>query len=66
MIGKKTLKDYDFKSIEDYYNYIVESQINGNHSQVKSLFKKLTNEQKNEFFFYLKFNQIRFDYTGIF
>jgi len=33
MISKKTLKDYDFKSIEDYFNHIVDSLINGQHNQ---------------------------------
>ena len=42
MIGKKTLKDYDFKTIESYFNYIEESLINGNFSQVKDLFNKLS------------------------
>lgn len=65
-IGKATLKKYEYQTIEDYFNYIIDSQINGNHSQVKELFKKLSNEQKNDFFKFLKYNEIAFDYTGLF
>jgi hypothetical protein len=54
MISKKTLKDYEFNYIEDYFSYIVDSQINGNNQQVKDLFKKLSNEQKNLFMDYLQ------------
>jgi hypothetical protein len=66
MIGKATLKKYDFKTIEDYFNYIVGNQINGNHHQVKQLFSKLDNQQKNNFFYFLKINELNFDYTNIF
>lgn len=66
VVGKNTLKIYGYKDMNDYFNYIVDSQINGNFSQVKELFKKLTNEQKNEFFKFLKDNEIKFNYTGLF
>lgn len=66
VVGNSTLKHYGYKEIEDYFNYIVDSQINGNHSQVKELFKALSNEQKNEFFNFLKANEIKFDYTNLF
>jgi len=46
MIGKKTLKAYEFRQIENYFDYIQDSVINGNFSQVKSLFKELSNDQK--------------------
>lgn len=49
MISKKTLKDYEFLTIEDYYNYIVESLINGNIKQTKDLIKYLSKNQKIEF-----------------
>lgn len=66
VVGKNTLKRFGYKELEDYFNYIVDSQINGNHSQVKELFKALSNEQKNEFFYFLKSNEIKFDYTNLF
>jgi len=67
MISKKTLKDYEFKSIEDYFNYIIDSQINGNHSQVKDLFKKLSHSQKKLFFNYLQqFDKEYFNIGGLY
>ena len=47
MITKKDLKNYEYKTIEDYFNYIVESFINGNYSQLKKMLsKELSNNQK--------------------
>lgn len=66
MISKKTLRLYEFNSIEDYFNYIIDSQINGNNQQVKDLFKKLDQNQKRDYFYYLKNNEIKFNYTGLF
>ena len=66
MIGKKTLKDYGYKEITDFYNYIVDSYINGNFTQVKALFKKLNKEQREEFINFLEeinFNE-RFNLMG--
>ena len=56
MISKKCLKDYEFKTIEDYYSYIVDSKINGNHSQVKDLYKKLSIDQRRAFVNWLVYN----------
>jgi len=67
MISNKTLKLYEFKSIEDYFNYIIDSQLNGNHSQVKELFKKLSNPQKKLFFNYLQqFDKNYFNIGGLY
>ena len=67
MISNKTLKEYEFKTIENYFDYIIDSQINGNHSQVKNLFKKLSNEQKRLFFNYIvQFDRGHFDISGIY
>ena len=54
MISKATLKKYEFYSIEDYFNYIIDSQLNGNSQQVKDLFKKLDNSQKRLFMAYIQ------------
>ena len=52
MIGKKTLKAYEFRQIEDYFDYIEESIINGNFQQVEDLFNKLSKSQKKLCFRY--------------
>jgi len=47
MISKKDLKNYEFKTIEDYFSYIIDSFINGNYSQLKKMLsKELSNNQK--------------------
>lgn len=58
VVGEQTLKDYEFDTIEDYYEYIVESKMNGNYSQMKELFNKLSKGQKASFLVWLKINNI--------
>ena len=53
MISKRYIKSLDFEVIEDIFNYIVESEINGNYSQFKELINKLSKEQFNEFLNYI-------------
>jgi hypothetical protein len=53
MVSNKTIKSYDFNTIDDYYNYIIDSKINGQMQQVKELIKKLSREQKTDFLKYL-------------
>jgi hypothetical protein len=48
MVSKKLLKSYDFASIQDYYNYIADSYLNGQHTQVKKLCKVLSVPQRFE------------------
>lgn len=57
MVTKKDLNALGFKKIEEYYNYIVESRINGQHTQSKELFSDLCDGmqgQKVEFFRWLQ------------
>jgi hypothetical protein len=49
MVSKKIIKSYDFDTIEDYFNYIVESKINGQKTQAKELYNSLSRRQKNAF-----------------
>lgn len=49
MVSHKTLKAYKFESIEDYFEYIIESKINGQHAQVLSLVKAMSKEQKKHY-----------------
>ena len=65
-VRKSLLKVYGYESIEDYFNYIVESDINGQSAQVKNLFKKLDPEQKREFIIYLRLNNIVFKLERLF
>lgn len=53
MVGKKTLKSYDFQSMDEYYTYIYESMVNGQKKQTIQLYKKLSEAQKAEFFRFL-------------
>lgn len=39
-------------SLEEYFEYIVESRVNGQHKQARELFRDLSDEQKSEFFAY--------------
>lgn len=52
MISKKTLKEYKFTSIEDYYNYIIEFEDKGQYEQVKRLLFKMSLRQNIEFLKY--------------
>jgi len=45
MITKKYIKELEFNTIKDIFNYIVDSEINGNYSQVKEFMLKLSNTQ---------------------
>lgn len=54
MISKKYIKDLGFNELNDVYNYIVESKINGNYSQTKELLKKLSKDQRKDFITYLE------------
>jgi hypothetical protein len=66
MIGQNTLKVYGYNSIIEYFGYIVESRTNGQHKQAKELYLKLSKEQKEEFYNFLKMNEIKFDLSGYF
>lgn len=54
MVSKKLIKSYDFETIENYFDYILESEINGQRSQVESLIKSLSKQQKKECLSHLK------------
>jgi len=54
----KTLaKEFDFNYISDYYEYIIESYINGNFSQVRKLFLNIKKSQRELFISYLLNNK---------
>jgi hypothetical protein len=53
MVSKKDIKGLDFNTIEEYFDYILDSKINGNRSQAISLFTKLSSKQKLTFYGYI-------------
>ncbi len=54
MVSQKTLQEYEFETIEQYYDYILLSIINGQQTQATSLAKKLSKEQKKQAILYLE------------
>lgn len=53
MVSKKYIKELDFENIQEFFNYIVLSEINGNRTQVHKLINKLSKEQGKDFLNYL-------------
>jgi hypothetical protein len=49
MVGKKDIRALDFTTIEEYYNYILDSETNGQRKQTKDLYAQLSNPQKVAF-----------------
>jgi hypothetical protein len=50
MVTNSTLGMLDMKSIQEYFGYIIDSKINGQHTQAKDLFNQLSDAQSDEFF----------------
>lgn len=50
MVTKQTLSKYEFSYIEEYFEYILESKLNGQYTQSKELYEELTSVQSDEFF----------------
>ena len=42
-------KDYDFQGEDEYFDYIIDSMINGQRKQVRDLFNKMENSDKQNF-----------------
>jgi len=42
-------KEYDWEVASEYYDYIIESLVNGQRQQVKKLFNRMKPEDQNEF-----------------
>ena len=56
MVGIATLKAYEVKTLEDWFNLILDSQTNGQRKQAVDYFSKLSSEQKRELREYLVSN----------
>jgi hypothetical protein len=54
MVNKDKIESMGFDSIEEYFDYILESRDNGQHAQAKELFAKLGRKQVKEFFDYVE------------
>ena len=65
MVSHKILKTYEFDNIEDYFQYILDSQINGNFSQVNDLYNDLSESQKKTFILYCNSEQGKFYGEGL-
>ena len=46
MVSKQLLTDYEFNNIENFFNHIIDSKINGQNSQVRNLINNLSIGQK--------------------
>lgn len=42
MVTIKNIQSYGFETIEDYYWYILQSKVNGQHKQARELFSNLS------------------------
>jgi hypothetical protein len=57
MITQYTIDELGFEFLEDYFDYILESKINGQHKQARELFNKLSEGmqgQRAAFFDYVE------------
>lgn len=54
MAKKPIWKQYDFETEYEFFDYIDSSRINGNFSQLRRLWDKLTPEQKRHWMGYAK------------
>lgn len=53
MVTQNKIKGLDFETLEDYFDYIIESKANGQRTQARKLFNELSDKQKKEFFNYV-------------
>ena len=53
MITKTDLKNYNFPNIEFYFDYVMESLVNSQISQVRGLVEAMSQRQRNHFYWYL-------------
>jgi hypothetical protein len=52
MVTKKDLQELEM-SLDEYFEYIVESKANGQHEQAKVLFSMMSEGQQEQFFKYV-------------
>jgi hypothetical protein len=52
MVTQTIIQEYGFDTIDDYFDYIIESRVNGNYKQERELFNALSIRQKGRLFSY--------------
>lgn len=50
MVSKTTLAVFEFETIYEYFEYIIDSRTNGQHVQAKELYHLLSKQQRADFF----------------
>jgi len=56
MINKKDIKGLDFNTIEEYFNYIADSIVNGQRQQARELIKKASLQQRRDALNFFEFD----------
>ncbi len=49
MVSNEDLKIRNFETIEEYYQHIIDSKINGQRNQAQALYHKMSSAQKDNF-----------------
>jgi hypothetical protein len=56
LIMQRNLNALEFSTNEEYYNYCVESYLNGQRNQCKTLFKQMPSDNQHELIEYIRDN----------
>jgi len=52
-VTQKIIHEYGFDTIDEYFDYILESRMNGQHKQARELFSDLSEQQQQDFLYYV-------------
>jgi hypothetical protein len=52
-VTQKIIHEYGFDTIDEYFDYILESRTNGQHKQARELFSDLSEQQQQDFLYYV-------------
>lgn len=64
MVSKKEIYSYGFKTLYEYFQYILESRINGNISACRQLIMDLSKPQSIEFITWLNLEKKQAEDSG--
>ena len=53
MVTQTIIHEYGFDTLEEYFDYILESRTNGQHKQARELFSDLSEQQQKGFLNYV-------------